>query len=270
MRTRKIEPNTYMLTDALVHVNRFLLIGGERALLLDTGYGEESMTRRLRRLTGLPLVVANTHLHPDHSDGNKLFGEVFVGEADLPCRGMPSNETARSVAAHFKTNTKVPRRIVDKVLNYGLIDTGTEKYSPMPDVFELGGRTIETLPCPGHTPGSTLFLDSAARCVFAGDAINPGFWAFTSPGLTLSGYAELWLDLAARLDGYERIWISHHRHPLPIEWIGAFATALKAAVPERSKPLDIVGGLPETVHIFKYDDEKFGAIRIFAYPSQMR
>ena len=150
MRTRKIEPNTYMLTDALVHVNRFLLIGGERALLLDTGYGEESMTRRLRRLTGVPLVVANTHLHPDHSDGNKLFGEVFVGEADLPCRGMPSNEMARSVAAHFKTNTKVPRRIVDKVLNYGLIDTGTEKYSPMPDVFELGGRTIETLPCPGQ------------------------------------------------------------------------------------------------------------------------
>ena len=158
MRTRKIEPNTYMLTDALVHVNRFLLIGGERALLLDTGYGEESMTRRLRRLTGVPLIVANTHLHPDHSDGNKLFDEVFVGEADLPCRGMPSNEMARSVAAHFKTNTKVPRRIVDKVLNYGLIDTGTEKYSPMPDVFELGGRTIETLPCPGHTPGSTLFL----------------------------------------------------------------------------------------------------------------
>ena len=99
--------------------------------------------------------------------------------------------------------------------------------------------------------------------MFAGDAINPGFWAFTSPGLTLSGYAELWLDLAVRLDGYERIWISHHRHPLPIEWIGAFAAALNAAV-------DIVGGLPETVHIFKYDDEKFGAIRIFAYPSQMR
>lgn len=95
-------------------------------------------------------------------------------------------------------------------------------------------------------------------------------WAFTSPGLTLSGYAELWLDLAARLAGFERIWISHHRHPLPIEWIGAFAAALKAAAPERSKPLDIVGGLPETVHIFKYADEKFGAIRIFAYPSQMR
>lgn len=259
-----------MLTDALVRVNRFLLTGKERALLLDTGYGEKSMMRKVGALTQLPLVVVNSHLHPDHSDGNHLFETVYVGEADMPARGMPSNGLTRAVADHFRKNTAMPNAIVDKVLKYGLINTGTEKYLPMPDAYDLGGRTIETLPCPGHTPGSTLLLDPSRRSVYAGDAINPGFWAFTNAELSLKEYAALWRELAARLRGYEKIWISHHRGALPIDRIGAFADALEAAAPDKSKPLNFVGGLPETVHIFKYDAKKHGAICVFAYPSQMR
>ena len=54
--------------------------------------------KKLKKLTSLPLIVANSHLHPDHSNGNFLFESVFVGEADLPERGMPSNDLARGVA----------------------------------------------------------------------------------------------------------------------------------------------------------------------------
>ena len=43
---KRIARDTYMLTDTLLGVSQFLLLGGERALLIDTGYGKKSLLKR--------------------------------------------------------------------------------------------------------------------------------------------------------------------------------------------------------------------------------
>ncbi|MDD0859333.1 MBL fold metallo-hydrolase [Arthrobacter alpinus] len=57
-------------------VNIGLVVGSERALVVDTGAGPRHATEILaavRTLTALPLVIANTHAHWDHFFGNAVF-----------------------------------------------------------------------------------------------------------------------------------------------------------------------------------------------------
>ena len=38
-------------------------------------------------------------------------------------------------------------------------------------IFDLGGRSLEVLFTPGHTPGSVVFLDRKNKFLFAGDSV---------------------------------------------------------------------------------------------------
>ena len=265
----KINQDTFMLTDKLIRVNQFLLCGEKRALLIDTGYGGEKFLRAVKKVTALPVTAANSHLHPDHSCGNYLFEEIYVGAADMPENGMPSNELAHSVAEYYRKNTHIPKAVINKVEKFGVMQPREEKYLPLPELMDLGGRKVRVLPCPGHTPGSVLFLDERDKTVYAGDAINPAFWAFTSPQTNLKEYAEVWENLKPRLQGVKRLWISHHRAPLDAGYIDAFIKALRTAGEGECKPVSIKG-TPEQVNIYKVKDEKFGTLTFWAYPSQVR
>lgn len=266
----KLNDDTFMLTDRLIRVNQFLLRGKKSALLLDTGYGGENFLKAVKKLAALPVIAANTHLHPDHSGGNYLFERVYVGEADLPQKGMPSNDLARGVAQYYREHTHIPKAIISKVESFGIIKPKGEEYLPLPKVFDLGGRQVFTLPCPGHTPGCALFLDERDKTVYAGDTINPAFWAFTTPSARLTAYADVWEGLKGELGGYEKIRISHHAEPLDMGYIDAFIKNLRSLTEKDGKPSFIKGGTPEPVYIYKRQDEKYGDMAVWAYPSQVR
>lgn len=265
--TKRIAQRTYMLTDRLTGVNQFLLEGEERALLIDTGYGTKSLPRAVERLTSLPVVAVNTHLHPDHSNGNGFFGKVMVGEGDLPSHGVPSNELFEGVAAAY--GKSLLRPLMSFARKLALIDSSAAAYSPLPDAIDLGGRRVEVIPCPGHTAGSVLFCDSETGTVFAGDAINREQWMFTCPASATKSYAELWRGLEERLAGYSELAISHSRKPLDIGFIGEFIRAFETIKPENGRPSKIKG-TSEPVTFYEYESERYGRIRVWAYPSQVR
>ena len=246
MRTavKLIAEHTYMLTDRLTGVNQFLLEGKEKALLIDTGYGTKSLPRVVEKLTSLPVMVVNTHLHPDHSNGNGFFGKVMVGEPDLPSHGVPSNYIFEGVASAYRKSLLRPLMSVAR--KFALIDPSSAEYSPLPDMIHLGERSLDAVPCPGHTAGSVIFCDSETDFIFAGDAINREQWMFTCPS-----------------------WISHSRKPLDIDFIGEFIRALETIKPENGRPTKIKG-TPEPVTIYACESEKYGRMRVWAYPSQVR
>jgi glyoxylase-like metal-dependent hydrolase (beta-lactamase superfamily II) len=142
-----------------VHVEApflFLLLGTERALLLDTGAPSASDAFPLRdtvdRLVAAwlartavagpyPLVVAHTHPHSDHVAGDAQF-------ADRPGTTVVEHDAA-SVAAFFGLAGSIAR-------------------------FELGGRTLEVLATPGHHPAAITVLDPATGWLLTGDTVYPG------------------------------------------------------------------------------------------------
>ena len=68
--------------DASNSVYLYLLAGTEKALLIDTGFGEIDLPAAVRSLTSLPVEVVNTHGHFDHIGGNGAFDQVRLHRAD--------------------------------------------------------------------------------------------------------------------------------------------------------------------------------------------
>lgn len=133
--------------------NLYLLEGEDKALLIDTGYAVGNLRAFVEKLTDKPILVANTHFHPDHSGGNGEFEEVMVHwnyKVDEPSVTTPG-------AGPFPIEN-LPHPDYKKVL----LREG--------DVINLGSRTIEVLEAkPAHCNSSLFFLDRAAGMVFAGD-----------------------------------------------------------------------------------------------------
>ena len=70
----EIAKDIYRLT-SLENVFFDLIVGSERALLIDTGYGFGNVKGLIRSITDKPLIIANTHGHVDHTCGNYQFAE---------------------------------------------------------------------------------------------------------------------------------------------------------------------------------------------------
>ena len=80
---REVGVGNYVLGTAGAALNTGLVVGTERALVIDTGCGPEQageILAAVRELTDLPLVVVNTHAHFDHFFGNAVFAEAGVTE----------------------------------------------------------------------------------------------------------------------------------------------------------------------------------------------
>jgi glyoxylase-like metal-dependent hydrolase (beta-lactamase superfamily II) len=75
------------------------------------------------------------------------------------------------------------------------------QYKPIKDgdTWDLGGRIIEALHTPGHSPGSVCFLDKANRILYSGDTVNIGIIIPNKPEGTEK-------DLAIYRDSIAKIW----------------------------------------------------------------
>jgi glyoxylase-like metal-dependent hydrolase (beta-lactamase superfamily II) len=91
----------------------------------------------------IPLVVAHTHAHGDHHQGDA----EFAGRPDTVVVGL----TPKDVADFFKI-TDWPNQIVP---------------------FDLGGRVLHIIPTPGHEPSHIMVFDEKTRILQGGDAFGP-------------------------------------------------------------------------------------------------
>ena len=78
----KYNENLYQIKDALGSLIT-LVIGEEKALVFDTGYGIGDLKKQVEEITNKPLIVVNSHGHMDHSCGNYQFEKVYIDKRDL-------------------------------------------------------------------------------------------------------------------------------------------------------------------------------------------
>jgi len=132
----------------------YLLIGQERALLIDSGAVADPARMPLAATVmellplnngaRLPLLVAHTHSHRDHREGDAQFA------------GLPGVEV-------------VPPQVEGVRRHYG--------FDQWPDGvarIDLGGRVVDVLPAPGHNENHVVFFDQATGLLFTGDFLLPG------------------------------------------------------------------------------------------------
>ena len=65
-KIEKISENTYRF-DENGRVNCYLIVGKEKALLIDGCWGVGDLKQTIREITDKPVIAVATHRHPDHA-----------------------------------------------------------------------------------------------------------------------------------------------------------------------------------------------------------
>lgn len=139
-----------------------LIVGQERALLIDTAFGIGDLRSLVETLTDKPVDVVNTHFHGDHSAGNGQFETIFIHKYDIPYLEMSEKAENRLLPAPgtYREEDIIPLR--------------SAKHIAMEDgfVFRLGeGHEVEVIHMPGHAAGGCMLLDRKYNLLFSGDAV---------------------------------------------------------------------------------------------------
>lgn len=173
---RSVAPGVYARRHEELNLNCGLVVGEERALVVDTrSYHEHGLEllAAVRSVTDLELVVVNTHAHYDHCFGNSAFRDsqiyAHVGAADELRRS--GEDQREQVVAHLRRTQRADMAdamaATEIVLPFYLVDGDTG--------IDLGGRTVQLLYAGrGHTDHDLAVAVPDVGVVFAGDLVEEG------------------------------------------------------------------------------------------------
>jgi glyoxylase-like metal-dependent hydrolase (beta-lactamase superfamily II) len=190
----------------------YLIVGEKKALLFDTGMGISDLKKVIEELTKLPVVVLNSHTHDDHVGGNWQFATVYGMDTDFTRKNARgSREDAQAEITPDQICGALPKGFDSKT--YATKPWKISAYMHDGDRFDLGGRTIEVIATPGHTPDAISLLDRARGLLFTGDTYYPApIWLFR-PETDLDAYAASIRRLAA-LAPQVRLVLGAHNIPV--------------------------------------------------------
>ncbi|MBO7373799.1 MAG: MBL fold metallo-hydrolase [Oscillospiraceae bacterium] len=227
----KLDNNTWSIEELGGMVYAFLLVGRERAVLLDTGFATCDFRKYARELTALPIDVINTHGHLDHVGQNWAFEKVYIHEADLALCGEHSDGAVRlSYLQDLLEEAKVPQglarsKFVARLLHKFCYIPQKKDLIPIHDgePFDLGGRTLRVIHTPGHTHGSICVLDVERRWLFTGDTVcDEGVLLHFDHSCSVAVFRESIEKLKAQSGAWDKMWPCHHLKPLDNSFLDAY------------------------------------------------
>jgi glyoxylase-like metal-dependent hydrolase (beta-lactamase superfamily II) len=190
----------------------YLILGRERALLFDTGMGIGDLKALVAKLTKVPVVVMNSHTHDDHVGNNWQFDTVYgMDTAFTRESAKGSKADAQAEIAPGEVCGKLPVRF-DRA-TYATRPWKIAKWMHDGDRIELGGRTLEILATPGHTPDAICLFDRANGLLFTGDTFYPGTVWIYRPETDLAAYGKSVRRLAA-LEPEVKLVLGAHNAPV--------------------------------------------------------
>jgi glyoxylase-like metal-dependent hydrolase (beta-lactamase superfamily II) len=165
----------------------YLILGKDKAILFDTGMGISDLHKLIRELTPLRIIVLNSHTHDDHVGDNWQFDTVYSMDIDFSrTNAKGSSADAQSEIAPGEICGDLPKSF--NAQTYATKPWKITKYIHDGDQLDLGGRTIEILSTPGHTPDAIALFDRANGLLFTGDTYYPGTIWLYRPETDLAAY----------------------------------------------------------------------------------
>jgi len=221
-------------------VNAYLVVGDDRAALIDSGMGVGRVRDVVESVTCLPCEVLNTHYHWDHVGGNAQFAESGIHELEAMYlgRGQPLG-SFRDAFRHPADPSVLPESF--DVEAYRIVTDPATRTMREGDVIDLGGRALEVLHTPGHSPGHITYLDRARGLLFTGDTAYDGPVYACFEGGDPQAFARSAARLAA-LEGPLTVCPGHGDCIADPTWLGWYAQCVGDAVAGRS-PGELKQGL---------------------------
>lgn len=210
-KIHKYNENLYQLQDAL-GVLVTLVIGKEKALLFDTGYGIGDLKKEVELITTKPLIVINSHGHMDHSCGNYQFPKVYINKEDLSlCKDHNGVfRRKRNIEAAKKNNVLPIDFDEEKYINVG---AGNIDFIEIGQNIDLGDIELKVIAMPGHTKGSIGLYIKDWKLILVSDATCPFVWLFLEESTTVSEYVKM-LKRVLELD-FDNFLVGHGARMFP-------------------------------------------------------
>lgn len=179
---RQIDEHTWEGNGHLLYNESVYIVeGNDKALVIDAGTKIIDLDKIVKSITSKPVTLIATHVHPDHTGyAINYFPELYINAAD--------EVLIPSIMPDYK---------------------GKINYFADGMVFDLGGREIEVIFTPGHTPGSCTFFDKARHYGFSGDSfgstnllLTTNFSTLLATTFRVKWYMEKW--------GIEKLYPGHY------------------------------------------------------------
>lgn len=167
----EIAPDIYAINEFGLST-MYLVVGKEKALLIDTACGLTDLKSLVSSLTNLPVEVILTHGHVDHVGGMSQFDEVWIHPADVEMAKSVTEEDLKDYVegigrgGAYDVYDYSPD-MVNRIERYPRFLSITDRQE-----FDLGGRKLTAIFISGHTPGGVCVLDREKRIIFSGDCFN--------------------------------------------------------------------------------------------------
>lgn len=164
-----LSPQTYIIEERQSSQGNvsYLILGKEKALMYDTGAGENEPENGLKikhiidQLTNLPVTLLLSHFHFDHNQNIAEFNTVAF--PDLP---FLRQQVAADNIYHFTSEDLVEGNYPAQV--------EVKEWLPVNTDIDLGDRIIQLVNIPGHTSESVAIIDSVNKSAFLGDFLYNG------------------------------------------------------------------------------------------------
>lgn len=177
----EIDEHTWVGTGhVMFNESLYLVEGDDIAVLLDAGTNIKDLDKIVASITKKPIMLIATHVHPDHVGSIDYFPELYINPADT---------------------VNIPQFMPDY--------KGEVKFLKDGEIIELGGRQLEVVFTPAHTPGSTTFIDKEVHYGFSGDSFGSGNLLLTTDFSTLIATCEKMSKIMTD-NGIDKLYPGHY------------------------------------------------------------
>ena len=201
-----IVPSLHVIGEPNHHFRNwsYLIEGTQKALLFDSGTGTRNIAPVIDHLTRKPLTVLPSHLHFDHVGNLDKFPTIAL--ADLPVlRALDHNGIIREDPDLFLgswENQTWPRFSASCWFEIGAR-------------IDLGGRSLEVLYTPGHSPDSITLCLQPDNILLVADFIYPGALYAQLPSSNLADYLSSAEFILTHCATPTRLFSAHGADPAP-------------------------------------------------------
>lgn len=209
----QIDENTYAISEYRhwEETHSYLLNGGQYSLLIDTGLGIANIKEPVEQLTGRPVIAVATHIHWDHIGGHKYFPEFYAHEAELNWINGGFPLPIEQIKANVVKDCALPEGF--DVETYQVFQGKPARILRDGDLIDIGGRVIEILHTPGHSPGHMCFYEKVSGYLFTGDLVYIGELLAYYPSTDPAAYLRSLQRVAAL--PFKRVLPAHHDLNVP-------------------------------------------------------